>query len=246
MRNKLIAVLIALGLWCVPVQAQIALDGYTGGQWQVTDTTLTFSHTVTSNTDGLLTVCTGNRNGASETTGVTFNGDAMTKAADHTDTTYGVIRASLWYLKMPDTGTHDVEITTAATPTVITMGGAASFTGVDQTTPVSNPNTADGNSVSSSVTITSSTGSMVVDCFYGAGANSLAAVPTQTGIWSYIEGAGTTDLAGQSRASGAASVAMAWDFDGVTEAWVAMGMSMNAASGGASAPKSLLTLGVGQ
>ena len=232
MKKLLLSLLLVAGLaqsgW-----AQIAVDNSTAGGYQNSGTALTFSHTVNSTTNGLLTVCGGTRNNAAppETATATYNGSSMTQQVTRVDGTFGVIRVYLWTLKVADglvTGTHDVVITFSGTPSE-SYGGAVSFTGVNQTTPVSNAIGNDDRTTDASVTVTSSAGSVVVDCMAAAGANLAAATATQTQQYSQISG-GLTDLNGQSTAAGAASVNMGWTFGVVTNTWVALGMSLNVAA----------------
>lgn len=65
------------------------------------------------------------------TTSVTFNGAPLTLIAAVNDSAGP--EHSAWYMVAPDVGTFDVEITASGS---VTAGGAASYTGVDQTTPI--------------------------------------------------------------------------------------------------------------
>lgn len=107
----------------------IAFDAASGG-FENPNTSLTFSHTCTGS-DLVLFVgvtCSLNDN---VVTGVTYNGDAMTLVRKNTPN--GTTRwLYLWKLISPDTGTHDVVVSSSEN----TFIGAtsASYTGCDQTT----------------------------------------------------------------------------------------------------------------
>lgn len=96
---------------------------------------LTFSHTVTSNSDGMLVVAAGARDGTANDmiiTGITFNGDALTKLRSDLYNTSTYVRSELWYRKLPDVATGNIVITYTGTCDFV-YGVGMSFTGVDQT-----------------------------------------------------------------------------------------------------------------
>lgn len=227
MRRLALACLFVLGL-ASPGWAAIAVDNSTAGG----TTSGTFAHTVNSNTDGLLTVCAGTHVAAGVVvSGVTYNGVAMTKAIELADPTFTNVLSSLWYLKMPATGTNNVVITFSGTVNRFGVG-AVSFTGVDQTTPISNATSASNTAGDSTINVTSSIGSVVVDCLsVGSGGTPTAG---QTLRWSQIEGVFGDD-SGQQTAAGAASVTMTWDWTAAAALYCTTAMSVNAAST-ASAP----------
>lgn len=95
-------------------------------------TSVTLSHTVNSNTNGLLIVSVMLGTGISnDITSVTYNGDAMTfhEFANASTTAFAAVCA-VYYLFTPDTGTHDVAVTTTAN--AINYVLASSYTGVKQ------------------------------------------------------------------------------------------------------------------
>lgn len=88
-------------------------------------TTLTWSHTCASNAR-LYVMCSDfNAGTSSRITGVTYNGDALTVV----DRAYpgGSCSSELWYIDLPDSGTHDIVIT--ASTNIRMLGGATSFLG---------------------------------------------------------------------------------------------------------------------
>lgn len=230
--KRLSLLFLLVALYSESAWAQIAYDNATAGGFQASGNSLTFSHTVNSNTNGQLSVCAYSRNNQT-VSGVTYNGVAMTKAAEVTDSTFGVVYASLWSLVAPATGANNVVVSFTGTPSVMSGASAVSYTGVDQTTPYSNATTNSGNSASSTVTVTSSTGSLVVDCMTSA-SGSVAADPTpgagQTGRGVQHDSMAQGDGFGLSQKNGAASVAMTWTWDGVAHVWDALGFNLNTAT----------------
>ena len=112
----------------------IAFDG-TANANQDSVSSITFSHTVTSNTNGILIVgvaidSTANRS----VSGITYNTIALTKVRSDDEPTT-TLHSEVWYLLAPATGAHNVVVTFPGT-----MDGAVcvsvSLTGVDQSTPV--------------------------------------------------------------------------------------------------------------
>lgn len=136
-----------------------------------TGTSLTFSHTVTAGgADRALFVGVGvmDSNDANRpVTGITYNGVAMTKVDDE-DTGSGTSeRAELWRLVNPATGANNVVISTTGSVSRI-MGGAASFTNVDQTTPIDAFAAANGGSSPATASVTAVTeGAAVLDVMAG-------------------------------------------------------------------------------
>ncbi len=75
------------------------------------------------------------------TTGVTYGGTGLTLLVGHTEAG-GNARVEIWYLLAPASGTADIVVTQSAANAMV--GGATSWTGVDQTTPFGPNATADG------------------------------------------------------------------------------------------------------
>ena len=125
-----------------------------------TGNSLSWSHTC-SGTNRLLTVSLSVGSGTTATvTSVTYNGVAMTEAARVMSNNQNDGYVKLFYLVAPATGSNTVQVTCDSSKPLI--AGSVSFTGVDQTTPVSNLATNFGSSASPSVTVSSKYGNMVV------------------------------------------------------------------------------------
>lgn len=110
----------------------IALDAFVDVQ-QVTATSLTYSHTVAGD-DRLLIV---DSIATVNVSGVTYNGVAMTSITSVTDDAGRIHR--LWYLVAPATGANNVVITCDSSTAI--RGTSASYTGVDQSSPIGNSGT---------------------------------------------------------------------------------------------------------
>lgn len=119
--------------------AAIALDGTSDGSGADNEdvTSVSWSHTVTSNTEGIIIVPTGTED-ATDTdrpvTGVTYNAAALTKLREDDDATNN-ITSGMWYRVAPDTGANTITVSFTGTVAEAT-GGGVSLTAVDQSTPV--------------------------------------------------------------------------------------------------------------
>lgn len=120
------------------------------------------------------------------------NGVAATSAKVLTN---GAMRAELWYVKLPAPGTYTVSFTVSGN-TDARKFFAASFSGVDQTTPIDASNSAATASGAPSVSVTTVTANAwLVDCVSKFGTTALTASAGQTVILnsstSSTTGAGT-------------------------------------------------------
>jgi len=109
----------------------IAFDASSIDTYHTNTVEIVFSHTCSGN-NRILFVYAGIYSGSYDITGVTYNGVSLTKIDGQAQD--GNNKISLWYLINPDSGTHDVSITT--NDTVDLWGGAVSYTGVSQTDPI--------------------------------------------------------------------------------------------------------------
>ncbi|MFI3186795.1 MAG: DUF4347 domain-containing protein [Methylococcaceae bacterium] len=162
---------------------------------------LTWSHTVNSGTNRVLFVELSINGVSAIANSVTYGGVSMTLVG-RAGGNHGI---EIWRLINPTVGTANVVASLAgATPVA---GGAATFNGVNQTTPTGTFVSATGTSTTASVTVASATGDVVMDVQYwvNTGANIVGA--GQTSQWSRT----TTDnsmLGGSTTEAGAASVTM--------------------------------------
>lgn len=194
----------------------------------------TFSHTC-SGADRVLFVEVGVGTAAPTTdtavvvSGVTYNGVAMTfigrRHSNDSNTGY----AELWVLVNPDTGANTVSVTFSSldgTDAVCEIG-SVSFTGVDQVTPYDGYTDSVGTGTSTSITVTSKTGDMVLGSVVAGGT---LASPTQTSRWlANINTASAGGNGGQSTAPGAPSVDVGYAIPG-GDFWVMLGVNVRAST----------------
>lgn len=187
-------------------------------------TTINWSHTCTgSNLLLVVGVGVGSTNDASVTTTVKYNNVSMTSAGKmHSNNgTNGYVE--LFYLVNPTTGANTAVVTSNTSVTSL-EGGSISFTGVDQTTPVSNATTAAGSGTTPTVNVSSATGNMVVDAVVnGSPIASSSQTNRWLNNWSNSSAAGN---AAQSTAAGAASVTMSYTV--TSDWWGIAAMNINA------------------
>jgi hypothetical protein len=207
----LCAILISLSL-PQHVRAQgINFDAASSAVNSSTSTnTLSWSHT-TSGSDRILIVGVSIRNESSETVStVTYGTGNLTFVGSATNGTLS--RAEIWQLVNPATGTNTVTVTLSGNSKFV--GGAATFTGVHQTTPLGTFASATGNSTTPSVNVTSAEGEAVVDTLAQRNsATTAAADSSQTERWNAVTSGGTnaTNVRGAgSTEPGAGTVTMSW------------------------------------
>lgn len=103
---------------------------------------------------------------SADPTGVTYNGVAMTKTWAVQNPSF-LAYIAFYYLKAPTSGAHSVVVTYAAAYSNQIVG-AIPMSGVNQTTPLGTPATNTGGpGTTSSVTVSSATGELVVGAMYG-------------------------------------------------------------------------------
>jgi sugar lactone lactonase YvrE len=222
-----IALLIALAPGHT-VRAAVAVLGTSSSAVENSGTsgTHTISYTVPAGNNRLLVVTSAGGGNNTDISSVTWNGSAMTQAAKLAE---GAVSATLnsnagiWYVLMGSSATS----TTANV--VVTYGNnfffvmtATTFSGVDQTTPVSGGTTGRAGSLA----VSSASGNMVIDAVAGAPAGATAGGgQTTIGSSSLVFGGQT---GGASTAAGGSSVTMSWS--GFTSDIVHAGVSINQVS----------------
>lgn|GEM_PF-1755049 len=162
---------------------------------------------------------------------VTYNGVSMTAVTTPVHSSgqdAGFVQ--MFYLVAPATGTNTVAVTVSTTVDAITAG-SVSFTGVDQSTPLTNTATNIGpggaGSTTASVSVTTQTGDMVIDgmcCGGGFGTGS-----TQTNRWLRFNNTTTgAGCAASSTATGSGSVTMSYNIS--QDWWGIIGTNVSAAA----------------
>jgi hypothetical protein len=164
-----------------PTQDSVA-TGYGSGS----GTTLTWSHALGSGTNRLLMAHVSTANFGVTTTGVTFNGDAMTLV--HAEA-HSQGEASLWRLIAPDTGTHDI-VATFSAATSAKHSISVSYTAVDQTTPLGTANGRNGSAtdplvLSGANAVATASGNLAFGVFFSGSTNTFSAGSGETLVQSY-------------------------------------------------------------
>ena len=167
---------------------------------------LSISVTVPSGSDRVQTVGVSSYN--AKPTGVVFN--TTETHTEQINTSTGSEHATLYTRTAPTVTTANVVVSFAAAEQVV--AGVVNFTGVDQTTPVSDTDFNTGASqTTTSITLTSATGDMCVDAitWFSTGTE-WTQDGGQTQRW-YEFNAGSFQSGGGSTESGASSVTMTWN-----------------------------------
>tara|TARA_Y100000310_G_scaffold65548_2_gene61043 strand:- start:1837 stop:4668 length:2832 start_codon:yes stop_codon:yes gene_type:complete len=222
------------GYWAAAADSALDVDGPifdAGGAGGADDllSTKTLSHTVATGANRLLVVGVTSHTPAgapSRPTGVTYDSVAMTEITaargNSTDVT-----VTLWYLIAPNVGTANIVATFGAGQRAQVT--AVSLSGVDQSTPVENGNSATGTSTAPSVAVTTAVRDWVVDCvgFEDPTADSAAAGTGQT------ERGETHDAphgaATSTEEATGASTTMSWTLDSSVE-WAIGAVAINPAT----------------
>lgn len=148
MKRFFLALLLSVA--CAPAWGAIVHDGVATGGGDTQTSPISWNHTVTSNTKGILVVgCAIDSTLNRSVTAVSYNTVALTNIRSDDNTT-NTQYATLWFLLLPTTGTHSVSVTTPGTVDGIHCY-SESMTGVDQVTPL------DGNSTGAGTTATTGT-----------------------------------------------------------------------------------------
>ena len=177
----------------------------------------TWDHTVATGSDLGLFVCVHVIDFTEADTvvnGVTFDSVTMTNYSDVLRFSgINYYRVSLWYLANPATGTKTISVDIAGTVTD-TGGGAVSFSGVNQATPLEAKTEATGDATTTSIDVTTLTdGAWVFDCVTLEVQTADAVGADQTQRWN--TDLGSMGMAGSTEGpkSPAGAVTMSWTLD---------------------------------
>jgi uncharacterized repeat protein (TIGR01451 family) len=260
-RNVLGAVGLLLVLLAAPyLRGQVAFDTETNASADLTTAapTLTFTHTSTGTNLLLLVSVSINITNAPTTTvtGVTYNGTALKSVGAHNDAG-GTRRVEMWYLLAPATGAADPVVVTANVPasTVGVVAGAITFTGVDQTVPLSSFVSTDGTAVDctggtsgcGSLDVVSVVNGMVFDTMATDENQTVTAYPPQTQEWTATSGGNVNrDVRGAaSIRTGAPSVPISETL-GTTSNWSMGAVSINPSTADIAVATSVTAVALGQ
>jgi hypothetical protein len=193
----------------------------------VTNTSLTWAHTTTTNSNRVLLVGVTIQSNSSTVSSVTYNGASLTKldagSCPNSEFTPSC-EVELWYLIAPATGTHNVVVSVTAAASI--QAGAVTYYNVDQTTPMGtvalNNGTASGGVGSTSLTVpTSNTDQVVVDTMGNDNGGSVSIGSGQTPLW---DDSFNHSLA-SSKSASASSTNISWDIN--SSDWVDIGVPLN-------------------
>ena len=106
-----------------------------------------------------LTVKVMNRGSTTAVSGITYNGVSLTYI---TSVSNGSIRAEIWHLESPASGSNTLTVTMAATGAYYTTVHAAAWSGTETTSSLDQKNEATGNSTTPSVSVTPTTNNQLV------------------------------------------------------------------------------------
>lgn len=169
---------------------------------------------------------------------VTYNSVAMT-IVPSSSKSIGQYTVVLYYLINPASGSNTVAVTFSG-GVFDFGGGAVSFTGADQTTPLGTAATASGTSTTPSVAVTSASGEIVLDTLIITHSGTLTVDGSQTQRWN-ATGGGYTKYAGSTE-GGAASTTMSWS-NSTSQDWAITGVAVKPVS--ANTVRQLCLIGVG-
>jgi uncharacterized repeat protein (TIGR01451 family) len=180
-------------------------------------TTLSWSHTVGSGNSRILIVGVAIHNSDRTVTSATYGSQNLTLIGQSVDAS-GKVEVNLYQLVAPPVGSANVTIVINGKDTM--SGGAVSFTGVSQRSPVGPFASAGGSGLSGSVSLSSATNEVVVDIMGATGdAKTLAAVGYQMPRWTNLSGTGPGDAIGaSSTVIGSPTTMMSWSL-GASKSW---------------------------
>lgn len=175
-----------LSAWIRPNDTGIApltiqRDGATTTSTAQAASSITFSHTVNTQSNQILVVTSGIEDDATTAiTGITYNGVALTSSVNTTNSNR---RAEIWYLLNPPTGTANVVITYAATVTDIIAGATNIYNAAQQAPTQTDTDTDDANRTESIFTPTNDYSAVIESVVNGNPTNNLDPQSSQTELY---------------------------------------------------------------
>ena len=230
MKGRSLLALMVLLLAVSPAWAQIAFDTTSNSTPQLATTSYSWSHTC-NGSDRVLIVGLSMFGAGNTATAVTYNSVNMTKVVRHEHSPAFV--AEQWRLIAPDTGANTIAVT--LTSSSDSFGGATSWTGVDQTTPVE-ASAGNGGGLNTTVTVSVTTitanawvvdsgSSNLVSATFTVGAGQTERWNALSGIWAggSTEGPVVTP----------ASTTMSWTISGASKNWATTALVLKPAAAAA-------------
>jgi hypothetical protein len=180
-----------------------------GTSWAGATSRLTWLHLAGNEANRLLVVGVSIKDTSTTVTGVTYGGAPLTFLGASGDESRSA-RVELWYLTAPASGLSSIRITLSAAADVI--GGALTFSGVDQAMPLGGFAASGSNgpgATDPSVVVTNAGGGLVIGALAVAGSPGLLTpAPGLVQKWIGFQGTGHTEIG--AIAPGADTVAMGW------------------------------------
>lgn len=187
-----------------------------GGRVYASNNPISWSHTVGTGDNRLLIVTVNGYYGNYAPylpTGAMYNGIAMTRLTSKTFNGNDNF-LYVYYLLNPPSGTHTVTITTGTNSNNTQVGGATSWSNVDQSSPFGTPVSASGSSTNPSVTASTVSTQVVVDALAKDGGypytQSISAGSGQTSYWTDTGSFGYDGGGMSSKGVSGASTTMSW------------------------------------
>lgn len=232
--GTVMVVIAALG---IRLSAQVAFDASANANAQFTTAgahSFNFNHTTTANPNRLLVVgvSINTVNTAASVTSITYGAQNLVSLGSHNDATSSR-RVEIWYLVAPTTGTAAIRVNTTQAGAVRAgfVAGSMTFSGADQTSPLSAMVANDGTGGTfSQLDIPSGTNQIVFETVAAERAVTVTTGTSQTQRWTAASagggGAATGNVRGAgSTNAGAASVPMSETFSAATN-WSVAGASV--------------------
>jgi len=165
---------------------------------------------------------------------VTYNGVALTNQVAINETGFGVCRVEIWTLIAPATGSNTLQINWGAGSIARNSVIISSYNGVNQTTPVSDSDSTQGDADTFSLSLTLPSGGLIVDSAFSLinspGSSQLTVQSGQTLI-ANVGQSTDTDTSGSSYKTSSGTVG--WDTSG-TAIFAYCAIAIDQSTGGAS------------
>lgn len=208
-----LAVLMSFALLSIPPASWAAIEVQSANISTAEGTTdFSWNHTVSAGSNLILIVGVAVRSASPNTAqGVTYNGTALTQVGSSIFSAHANI--SMWYLVNPDVGTFSVSVDLTANRSAV--GGAMTFSGVDQSTPLGTEVTATGAPGDTlSTDVSSAAGELVLDVVCQRDGGTLGDATEGAGQTKQVDAvhSGTSMRLLASTEDGAATVTMSWTF----------------------------------
>jgi hypothetical protein len=221
----------------------IVVDATSSRKAQGTNT-VAFTHTTGAGSNRLLLVGVSKEDDLGSATftvtGITYAGQSLTRLVQNTSSE---AEGEIWSLVNPPSGAGLLTVSlTGAEAIDSVVVGATTFTGVDQTNPLSATNSATGTASPATLTLASATGKVVFGTLALDDARTATVGAGQTELWSdFTETASSDGIRGAGSVEpGAASTTMFWTI--AADNWVLCAVSINAATVPGTGPGNYQTL----